>query len=110
MPVIKKTAAVLTGATVDNVLSGSAFEFLKYNASVRYAINGSAVGFVATVQSGSDVLMEESAINIQNRFGIFPDDFDLADVAEAGDRQIVKLRNTSGGTLTYFVTMQIDPL
>lgn len=110
MPVMKKTAAVLTGQTVDNVFSGSAFEFLKYNASVRFAINGSAAGFVATVQSGSDVLMEESAINVQNRFGVFPDDFDLADIAEAGDRIIVKLRNTSAGTLTYYATAQIDPI
>lgn len=110
MPVIKKTAAVLTGATVDNVCAGSAFEFMKFNGSVRFAINGSAAGFVGTVQSGSDTLMEESAINVQNRFGIFPDDFDLQDIAEAGDRIIVKLRNTSAGTLTYFVTVQIDPL
>lgn len=110
MPIIKKSAAVLTGVTVDNVLSGSAFEFLPYNANVRYAINGSATGFVATVQSGSDVLMEESPINIQNRFGIFPDDFDLSDVAGAGERQVVKLRNTSAGTLTYYVTLQVDPM
>lgn len=110
MPIIKKSAAVLTGATVDNVLTGSAFEILPYNANVRYAINGSATGFVATVQSGSDVLMEESPINIQNRFGVFPDDFDLSDVAGVGERQIVKLRNTSAGTLTYFVTLQVDPL
>lgn len=110
MPLIKKSAAVLTGATVDNVLAGSAFEFLPYNANVRYAINGSATGFVATVQSGADILMEESPINIQNRFGVFPDDFDLQDVAGAGERQVVKLRNTSAGTLTYFVTLQVDPM
>lgn len=110
MPMIKKSATIATGVTVDNVLSGSAFEFLQYNANVRYAINGSATGIVATVQSGADVLMEESPINIQNRFGVFPDDFDLSDVAGAGERQIVKLRNTSAGTLTYYVSMQIDPL
>lgn len=110
MPVIKKSASIAAGATVDNALSGSAFEYLPYNAQVRYAVIGSGTGIVATVQSGSDVLMEESPISTQNRFGLFPDDFDLSDVAAGGERQIVKLRNTSAGALTYFVTLQVDPL
>lgn len=108
MPIIRKTASLAAGATVDNVLSGSAFEYLPQAAHIQFAVIGSATGLVATVQSGSDVLQEEAPISTANRFGLFPDDFDLTDVAAGGDRLIVKVRNTSGGALTYFVTAKVD--
>lgn len=110
MPLMKYSATIAAGATVANVLSGSAFEFLQYNAQVAFAVVASATGIVATVQSGSDVLMEESPISLANRFGVWPDDFDLVDVAAQAERLVVKLRNTSAGTLTYFVTVKVDPL
>ncbi len=110
MALMKFTGSIAAGATVNNVLSGSAFEFTKYHSQVAYAVVGSATGLVATVQSGADVLMEESPISTQNRFGVWPDDFDLIDVAEAGDRQVVRIRNTSAGALTYFVTVKVDEL
>lgn len=110
MPMMQFSAAVAAGATVANVLTGSTFEFLGYDAQVQFAVIGSATGFVATVQSGADVLMEESPISTANRFGIFPDDFPLSDVAAGGERLRVTLRNTSAGALTYFVTVRVDPL
>jgi len=110
MPIMKFSASLPANSTVTNALSGSTFEFLKTHAQVTFAINGSAAGLVATVRSGSDTLMEESPINVQNRFGIFPDDFDLQDVAEAGDRLVVTIRNTTAAALTYYVTVKVDEL
>lgn len=110
MPILKKSASIAAGATVDNVFSGSAFEYLPFNALVEFGIVGSATGIVATVQSGADLLMEESPISTQNRFPVYPDDFDLQDVAAGGERVICKLRNTTGGALTYFVTLRVSPL
>lgn len=105
---MKFSASIGAGVTIPNVLSGSAFEFLRSNAEVSFGIVSSATGIVATVQSGADVLMEESPISTANRFPIWPDDFDLVDVAAAGERLVVKLRNTTGGALTYFVTVKVD--
>lgn len=110
MSLMKFSASIAAGATIANVLQGSAFEFLNQNAQVAIGIVTSATGIVATVQSGSDVLMEESPVSIANRFPIWPDDFDLTDVAAQGERLVVKLRNTSAGALTYFVTVKVDPL
>jgi len=110
MPMMQFTAPVVAGATVNNVLAGSTFEFLSFNAHVQFAVIGSAAGLVATVQSGADVLMEESPISTANRFGIFPDDFPLSDVAAAGERLRVSIRNPTAGTLSYFVTVRVDPL
>jgi hypothetical protein len=31
-------------------------------------------------------------------------------VGAAGERLVVKLRNTTAGVLTYFVTVKVDPL
>lgn len=108
MPMMQFSETLAAGASVVNVLAGSTFEFLQGDAQVSFAVIGSASGLVATVQSGADVLLEESPISIQNRFGIFPDDFALQDVAAAGERLTVKLRNTSAGPLTYFVTVKVD--
>jgi len=110
MPLMKFTGSVAANSTNTNVLNGSTFEFMKSNAQVQFAVLGSATGLVATVRSGSDTLMEESPISTQNRFGIYPDDFDLDDVAEAGDRLIVSIRNTTAGALTYFVTVKVDEI
>jgi hypothetical protein len=110
MPMMQFTGSLAAGATLPNVLAGSTFEFLSYDAAVQFAVIGSAAGLVATVQSGADVLMEESPISTANRFGIFPDDFPLSDVAAGGERLKVLLRNTSAGALTYFVTVRVDQL
>ena len=104
------SGTIAAAGSVSNVLSGSTFEFLGFDASVAFAVIASAAGIVATVQSGADVLMEESPISTANRYGIWPDDFPLQDVAASGERLRVSLRNTSAGNLTYFVTVKVDPL
>ena len=110
MPLMKSSGSIAANGTNTNVLNGSTFEFMKNHAQVSFAVLGSAAGLVSTVRSGSDTLMEESPVSPQNRFGIYPDDFDLVDVAEAGDRLIVAMRNTTAGALTYFVTVKVDEL
>lgn len=109
MPLIQVSNSIAANATNDNVLQGSQFEFLPYNALLEFAINGSAVGLVADVYSGQDTLMESGAINSLNRFGIYPDDYSLNDVAAAGERIKVRIRNTTAGALTAFTSVRITP-
>jgi hypothetical protein len=110
MPLIQNQLAIAAGAVADNVLQGSQFEFLPYNSSIRFALNGSAAGLVADVYSGQDVLSEQMAINALNRVPINPDDFLLADVAGQGERIKVRVRNPTGGSLTVFYAVMIDPI
>jgi len=107
---IQKTASVAANTTVDNVLSGSQFEFLPFAAALDFGLVGSATGLQADVYSGSDMLCESLDVSTQNRFPVFPDDYSLNDVAGAGERLKVRIRNTTAGALTYFVGVRITPI
>lgn len=109
MPTIRVSNSIPANSTNDNVLQGSQFEFLPFNALLEFAVNGSAAGLFVDVYSGSDALIESGAVNSLNRFGVYPDDFDLNDVAAAGERIKVRVRNTTAGALTAFTTVRITP-
>jgi hypothetical protein len=110
VPVIQNSTSVAANSVNDNVLAGSQFEYLPYNARLMFGINGSAAGLLADVYSGQDIVAESMAVNSQNRFPINPDDFVLTDVGAAGDRLKLRLRNTTGGALTGFWSVNIIPL
>jgi hypothetical protein len=97
----------------DNVLANSQFEFLPYNAMVEFGLNGDANGadLRVDVYSGQDVLMEGASMSVQNRIPVYPDDYQLTDVAAAGERLKVRVRNTSAAAArTVFFAVRITPL
>jgi len=112
MPLISDTQSVGANATVDNVLAGSQFEFLPFDAMLEFGIVGAgALGAVLVdVYSGQDVLMEAGAISIANRLPVFPDDYTLTDVAAAGERLKVRLRNTTGAAIIVNTAVRITPI
>lgn len=110
MPIIKKEISIAANATNDNIFSGSIYEFLPWNASINLGISGSATGLVATVNTGSDTVQEESPVNILTTMPKIPDDMDIQDVAAAGERFVVKVRNTTAGALTVRALAQITPV
>lgn len=111
MPTIRGVTNLAAGASNVNVLAGSAFEFLPSNSRVSFGITGDAAGAArATVQSGSDVMLEESPISRAARVPIWPDDYDLTDMALAGDRLKIAVRNTGGVAIDVFWSVKIEPL
>lgn len=113
MPVIQGTTSVAASSVNDNVLSGSQFEFLPYDASLEFGLNGDANGadLRIDVYSGQDVLMENSPANVQNRLPVYPDDYTLTDVAAAGERIKVRVRNTSAaGARSINFAVRITPI
>ncbi len=110
MPVIAVNNSLLTITTVENVLAGSQWEFLPFNAHLAFGFCASAVGLIVDAFSGQDVLCESMVPLIKGTSPIFPDDFVLEDVAGAGERIKVRIRNVSGGTLTVFTTVRITPI
>lgn len=110
MPVIQSSVSVAANATNDNVIAGSQFEFLPYNAFLEFGLNASATGLVADVYSGQDTVAEAFALSTANRFPVYPDDYPLNDVAAAGERVKVRIRNTTGGALTCFYSVKITPV
>lgn len=99
MPVIQGTTSVAAASVNDNVLSGSQFEFLPYNAMLEFGLNGDANGadLRVDVYSGQDVLMENAPMSAQNRIPVYPDDFQLTDVAAGGERIKIRVRNVNAG-------------
>jgi hypothetical protein len=111
MPTIQGRTNLAAGANTPNALTGSAYEFAPYHCRVDMAVVGDAAGSIrATVQSGADVLMEDSEISRQNRVPVWPDDFSVSDVAAQGDRLKIALRNTSAGAVDTFWAVRITPI
>jgi len=112
MPLISDTRSVAANATIDNVLAGSQFEFLPYDAMIEFGIVGAgALGAILVdVYSGQDVLMEAGAISILNRFPVHPDDYALTDVAAGGERLKVRLRNTTGAAIIVNTAVRVTPI
>lgn len=113
MPVIQGSASVAASSVNDNVLADSQFEFLPYDAMVEFGLNGDANGGDLRVDcySGQDVLMENASMSVQNRVPVYPDDYQLTDVAAAGERLKVRVRNTNAGAArSIFFAVRITPL
>ena len=110
MPIIRKEISVAANATVDNVFTGSIYEFLPWNAAINMGITGSATGLVATVNTGWDRIQEEAPVNILTTFPVIPDNMDIQDRARGGERLVVKVRNTTAGALTVRVLAQLQPI
>lgn len=109
MPTIKTSVSVPANGVVDNALAGNQYEFLPYNALVEFGIVAASAGIVADVYSGADALMEAGVVSSANRSPLYPDDYDLVDVAAAGERLKVRLRNTTAAAITTQVAVRITP-
>lgn len=110
MPVIQKEISVAANAVNDNILSGSSFEFLRNNSVVSIGMVGSATGLVANIQSGADIVLEESPLLVKTTMPTIPDDMYYNDVGVAGDRLVVRVRNTTAGALTVRAIVQVTNL
>jgi len=108
---IQGVTSTAAGATTINVLAGSVYEYLPFNAQVEFGICGDAAGEGrVTVLSGSDTLLEESPVSRQARFPVYPDDFTLVDAAAGGERLVVRHRNTGAAANNLFWAVRITPL
>lgn len=110
MPVIQKKVSVPANGRIDNVFAGSAFEFIRRNAVVSIGITADATGIVGNINSGADVVLEESDVVVKTNFPLIPDEMYYNDVAVQGDRLVCTLRNTTGAAVTARVLAQISDL
>lgn len=91
-------------------LQGTQYEFPDDNAMIELALSADATGVLSTVQSGSDVIQEESpvqlgTINVQPKY---PDDFYIRFPVLAGERVKVALRDTSGVARVVLLNVVIN--
>ena len=110
MPVIQKTDTIATTVTLENALSGSAFEFARTNQLVSIGVVCDTAGCFATITNGSDVLLEESEVDVKSTYPVIPDNMYYNDVATQGDRLVIRLRNPTAGNVVFKTVVQITPI
>jgi len=108
MPSIQKETALAAGLNNDNLWSGSAYEYMRGNGVVSAAVVASATGTFITIQSGPDVILEESPPMILGTMPIVPDHFYYNWTAAAGDRLLCRARNPTAGSITFRTVANIQ--
>ena len=110
MPAIQVEQSVGIGATVANLVSGSAFEFARVRTLLSLGITAAATGTFVFVNSGSDVVLEESPPYVATLFPIVPDQMFYNDVMEQGDRLRVGVRNPTVAAVIVRLLALMSPI
>lgn len=100
MPTMQDSISVAANSVSTNVLAGQLYEFVPEGANVTISVTGSATGLRTTYICGAPIINDQ-AINLQNRFPIIPDDI-IQSGPVPGGRQVLTFRNTTAGALTAF--------
>jgi hypothetical protein len=105
MPTMQDSVSVAANSVSANVLAGQLYEFVPAGANVTVSVTGSATGLRTTFICGIP-LINDQAINLQNRFPLVPDDILHAGQVPGG-RMVLTARNTTAGALTYFWRLDV---
>lgn len=109
MPMMTDTQSIAANTTIANVLAGKSREFVSEPSVVTLSATGSAIGLLATLIIGEEIVLDDQAIPLTNRFPIQPDDQLVSGGGFPGDRIVVKMRNSTGGALTSWVRVDVEP-
>lgn len=107
--VMTEVATVVANTVSANLCAGKSAEFIKEPSVVSVSATGSAVGLYCTAIIGEEVVIDDQPIPLTNRFPVIPDDTMAQGGGFPGDRINVKLRNSTGGNLTGWVRIDIEP-
>lgn len=106
MPTMQDSISVAANAVSANVVAGQLFEFAQ-GGTITLSATGAATGLRVSLSIGGVVLIQDQALNLQNRFPIIPDD--IIDVSEGMEgRILLTFRNTTAGAITAFWRVDID--
>lgn len=112
MPFIQETTVLAANARA-NPLQGNQYEFLPFDAMVEFAVKAIAASAAeGTIFSGSDILMQNATLDglaLATPF-TYPEDFTVSDIAAAGERLNVQIRDISGAGTTVRTQVRITPL
>lgn len=95
-----KSVSILTATSNDNIWAGSAYEYMRGPGVVSAGVTASLISAFLTIQSGPDVILEESPVMVLPTpfFPIVPDHFYFNWGAAPGDRLLARVRNANGAT------------
>ena len=106
--VIQKQETVLANDAIDNLVAGSAFEYLRGNTFLSMGIVQAVTGCFVTVQIGSNILVEEFEPEIEaTDFPRTDSQFYYNAFGVAGDRIVIRVRNSTGGNIVARTIVQL---
>lgn len=100
MPTMQDSLSVAANAVSANVLAGQLYEFVEAGTPVTVSVTGAATGLRSTFICGIP-LINDQAINLQNRFPLIPDDI-IHSGEVPGGRMVLTFRNTTVGAIVAF--------
>lgn len=109
MNVIQREVSVPANSTIENALSGSAFEFARTPSIVSQGVLAAATGIQLTIQAGGQSIMEESPAKVGTNQPNAEEDMLYNYGVIAGDRLVLRLRNTTGAAIIVRHLTQIQP-
>lgn len=110
MGVMTYIASVAANTVVPNCVSGKSQEFVSEPSIVSIGVAGSAVGMMASLIIGDEVVVDDQEVPVGTTLPAFPDQVLAQGGAVQGDRIVVKLRNSTGGAITAYVKCLIEPV
>lgn len=110
MPAIQTSTSVGAGLQVANLFAGSAFEFARTRTLLSLGVTAAVDGTFVTINSGSDVVLEESPPYVSTLFPVVPDQMFYNDIMEIGDRLRVSVRNPTGGAVIHRAIALLTPV
>lgn len=106
MPTMQDSVSVPGNSVSANVLAGQLYEFVPRGALIVLAVTGSATGLRVTLIANIP-LVNDQAINLQNRFPLIPDDI-LFTGRVAAARLVLTSRNSTAGAITFFWRVDVS--
>lgn len=115
MPVVQNQVSLAAGASSANLISGSAFEFARTREIISIGVAATATGTFIGLTVGSDLVLEDTppvviAAATNGGFPLVPDQMLYNDVANPGDRIVIRARNPTGGAIVLSWIVQIQPV
>lgn len=96
---IQRETSVPANDVVENVFSGSAFEFPPGPVAVSCGAVGAAAGLFITITVGGQLILEESPPAVSADFPLIPDEFYYNFFATNNQRIVLRARNSTGAAV-----------
>lgn len=107
LAVIKRATSVAGGATNENLIAGSSYEYANGPSVASIALVTTAAGCFATITAGGRTVAEEFPVSVKATDPVIPDDFYFTAAMVQGERLVIRVRNTTGGALTLTNIVQL---
>lgn len=115
MSVIMNQVSLGAGASSANLIAGSAFEFARTQELVSIGVAATVTGTFIGITVGADLVLEDTppaviAAATNGGYPVIPDEMYYNDVAQPGDRIVIRARNPTAGAIILSWVVQISPI